>query len=230
MRYGAPGAAPVHQDPPPGATIRSVDQRLRRLWISAIQSRIFNDVLAARIGQIDQVVAGDVAYKHENGACFVVENAAEEQPRCAAFQISPTGPLIGYRMTPPTGEPLAIEEAAFARAHLAPADFRRTNVLKVKGARRPLRVRPADIDVAGGVDEHGSFVTLAFTLPAGSFATMLLREVMKSELLKRRENADVEPSDPDDENQDFIDDDSGGEAGEAEPEQPEAEASTGAEA
>jgi tRNA pseudouridine13 synthase len=170
----------------PAASARAVDQKIRRLWVSALQSRMFNDVAAARVDSIDQVMTGDVAYKEENGACFLVADAAVEQPRCAAFEISPTGPLVGYRMTRAEGEPGKLEEEALAKAQLTPEDFRRTNVLKVKGARRPLRVRPGDVEFAGGVDEHGPHVTVAFTLPAGSFATMLMREIMKSELLKQK--------------------------------------------
>ncbi len=34
--------------------------------------------------------------------------------------------------------------------------------------------------MAGG-DEHGPYITVAFTLPPGSFATVLLRELMKNE-------------------------------------------------
>jgi tRNA pseudouridine13 synthase len=170
----------------PAASARAVDQKIRRLWVSALQSRMFNDVAAARIDTIDQIMTGDVAYKEENGACFLVTDAAVEQPRCAAFEISPTGPLVGYRMTRAQGEAGKLEEEALAKSKLAPEDFRRANILKVKGARRPLRVRPGEGSLAGGVDEHGPHVTLAFTLPAGSFATMLLREIMKSELLKQQ--------------------------------------------
>ena len=64
---------------------------------------------------------------------------------------------------------------------LSPENFRVEGRLKVKGARRPLRVKPRDVDLAGGVDEHGPHITVAFTLPSGSFATVLLRELMKSE-------------------------------------------------
>ncbi len=124
---------------------------------------------------------GDLAWKHDSGAVFHVESAAAEQPRCDAFEISPSGPLIGYRMSLPSGEPRAMEEACFKEAGLTPGDFRRTGELKVSGVRRPLRVKPTDLDIAGGVDEHGPHVTLAFTLPAGSFATVLLREITKSD-------------------------------------------------
>ncbi|HEY7117769.1 MAG TPA: tRNA pseudouridine(13) synthase TruD [Tepidisphaeraceae bacterium] len=165
----------------PIAAVKAIDERLRRLWVSAVQSHMFNEVLAQRVrsGNFDRLLPGDLAYKHENGACFLVEDAAIEQPRAAAWEISPTGPLVGYRMTLPAGEPLQIEEAVLAEAHLKPEDFRKEGGEKVKGARRPLRVRPEDVQLSGGVDEHGGHITVAFTLPAGSFATVLIRELTK---------------------------------------------------
>ena len=163
----------------PAAAVHAIDERIRRLWVSALQSRIFNDVLGRRINTIDRLIDGDVAYKHENGACFPVERAEVEQARCTAFEISPTGPLVGYRMTWPTGEPEAMERAALAAVELKPEDFRQSGKLRVKGARRPLRIKPTDIELAGGVDEHGPHITVAFTLPSGAFATVLLREIMK---------------------------------------------------
>jgi len=42
-----------------------------------------------------------------------------------------------------------------------------------------LRVPVIDPEVEGGVDEHGAYVRCAFELPKGSFATIVLREIMK---------------------------------------------------
>jgi tRNA pseudouridine13 synthase len=165
----------------PSAAVWAIDEKLRRLWVSALQSRIFNEIMAKRIDSLDHLMQGDFAYKHENGACFRVEDPALEQPRADAFEISPTGPLIGFRVSLPEDEPLRIEQEVFAAHGLAPGDFKRAGQLRVKGDRRPLRVQPTDIDVAGGVDEHGPHITVAFTLPTGSFATTLLRELMKNE-------------------------------------------------
>src|SRR5438105_1408463 len=137
----------------PGAAVRVIDQNLRRLWVSALQSQIFNEVLMRRIDSMDRLMTGDLAYKHENGACFRVEDAAIEQPRCDAFEISPTGPLVGYRMTEPTGEPLAIETAMLKLHGLTLGHFKQEGREHAKGARRPLRVKPADIQLEGGVDE-----------------------------------------------------------------------------
>ena len=49
-----------------------------------------------------------------------------------------------------------------------------------RGARRPLRAPFRDAETEAGVDEHGGFVRLAFDLPRGTYATVLLREIMKS--------------------------------------------------
>jgi tRNA pseudouridine13 synthase len=83
-------------------------------------------------------------------------------------------------MSLPRGREFEIEQAALRQVNLTPADFRKAGKHKVKGARRPLRVKPADVSLAAGVDDHGGHITVAFTLPAGSYATVLLRELMKS--------------------------------------------------
>jgi tRNA pseudouridine13 synthase len=165
----------------PNAAVRAIDEKLRKLWISALQSRMFNEVVAQRIGGLDRLMDGDLAYIHDNGACFLVESAITEQARCDAFEISATGPLVGYRMTLPQGEPLRIEEEQLANDDLTPASFRSSDYGRIKGARRPLRVKPTDMELSAGADDFGPYITVAFSLPAGSYATVLLRELMKSD-------------------------------------------------
>lgn len=183
----------------PAAAVNAVDEKVRRLWVSALQSRMFNEVVASRIESLDRLMDGDFACKHENGACFRVPDASAEQPRCDRFEISPTGPLLGYRTDlPEGGEPLRIEQAVFAAAGLAPGDFRGPHLGKVRGARRPLRVRPEAVELAGGADEFGPHVTVAFTLPAGSFATVFLRELMKGDGVDGEQEAGEPPALKDD--------------------------------
>ncbi len=120
------------------------------------------------------------AWKHVNGACFLVDDAAVEQPRCDDFEISPTGPLFGFRMTPPRGEPSEIEARIFAESGLTRGDFLGRGLHRIKGARRPLRVPLADLALNADRDDDGDYVELRFTLPPGSYATVLLREVCKT--------------------------------------------------
>ena len=85
-------------------------------------------------------------------------------------------------MTLPEGKPLDIEQEIFSAHGLRPEDFRLAGRHKIKGARRSLRVKPRDVELSSGVDDHGPYITAAFTLPAGSFATIFLRELTKTEL------------------------------------------------
>lgn len=171
----------------PEVAVRSVEVRVRRLWVSALQSRLFNDVVAQRVTDdtFDKLIEGDLAWKHDSGAAFPVESVEAEQPRCKNFEISPSGPLVGYRMTLPQGEALRMEEQVLAAENLKPEDFRRAGDLKVKGARRPLRVKPEDVALEAGGDAHGPYITAAFTLPPGSFATVLMGELMKANQIER---------------------------------------------
>ena len=48
-----------------------------------------------------------------------------------------------------------------------------------RAGRRPLRVLPTNASVSSGRSKHGEYLELKFDLPSGSYATVLLREVMK---------------------------------------------------
>jgi tRNA pseudouridine13 synthase len=161
----------------PEQAVKGIPKPVRRFYVSALQSALFNGVLAARLDAIDRLEAGDLAWIHGKGAVFRVEDAAREQPRCDAFEVSPSGPLFGTKMVAPTGAPGEREAAALAASGLAPAAFAVAGVDRFEGERRPLRVPVGEpVFRAEGEDLH-----LAFSLPRGSYATCLLAEVMKAE-------------------------------------------------
>jgi tRNA pseudouridine13 synthase len=156
-----------------------IDKNHKRFFVSAFQSDLFNQVVSIRIPHIDKLLLGDMAYKHANGACFRVEDPEAEQPRCAAFEISPTGPLYGYRTTEATGPAGEIETSVLAPTQLEREDFRRMSYYRAKGARRPLRFQPREIDIRRGADAHGVYLELEFVLDSGCYATTLIREITK---------------------------------------------------
>jgi tRNA pseudouridine13 synthase len=160
---------------------RAVDHTMRKLYLSAVQSELFNRVLALRIGEMDRLETGDLAFKHANGACFRVWDAAVEQPRSDAFEISPTGPLFGRRMTEPTGQPGQREAKVLAASGLAAGQFRAREGVRLDGARRALRVPVSDAALQPGSDDRGPYLQISFILPAGAYATNVTRELCKTD-------------------------------------------------
>ena len=159
--------------------IAAIDKRMRRFYVSAFQSLMFNGILAGRTDTIDSVQVGDLAKKHDSGGVFTVEDAATEQPRAEAFEISPTGPLIGYGGLLASGEPGKLERQAMADHGIRQEDFRNVGSLKVKGSRRSLRIRLESPVLAPGSDQHGQYIKLTFAAASGCYATTVLREIMK---------------------------------------------------
>ncbi len=157
----------------------ALDKNTRTFFISAYQSYLFNQTLARRLPTgLGHLYAGDLAWLHASGAVFRVEDTATEQPRADRLEISPSGPLFGYRMTEPQGPPAEIEHAVLAAENLTPEAFR-GGPLRVKGSRRPLRFPPTDTRLSLGADPRGPYVELEFTLPRGCYATALLRELFE---------------------------------------------------
>ncbi len=147
----------------------------RKLYLSALQSELFNRGLSARLeeGTFDRALEGDVLKKTDSGGEFVCESPEVEQPRLDRFELSVAGPLFGPRMTPSRGAVAERERALLESVGLTPEAFERSD--ETQGARRPYRVRLEGAQVA----TEGSDVVLSFALPAGSYATVVLAQVMK---------------------------------------------------
>lgn len=156
--------------------IFAIEPHIRRLYTSAFQSHLFNQVVAARLPHgLARLMVGDLAFLHANGAVFRVIDLTAEQPRADKGEISPTGPLFGYRMTRPADEPLHIEQSVFSAAGLD-ADSFQARGLNVKGSRRALRFLVAESQIELGADRRGPYLEFRFCLPKGCYATSLLRE------------------------------------------------------
>jgi tRNA pseudouridine13 synthase len=157
------------------------DRFLRRIAISAYQSWLFNRVLADRVrdGAFASALPGDLMKKLATGGLFTCESPEADGPRVASFEISPTGPMFGHRMMSPQGEALAREGRILSEEGLTLERFAPLGP-DAEGTRRPMRL-PLALTVCEEDDAAGSFV-VDFSLPKGSFATAVLREVLKSEV------------------------------------------------
>ena len=162
--------------------VMSLESRTLGFYISAYQSEMFNRVLAERLETMHLIEDGDLAWLHRNGAVFTVEDAGAEQERADTFEISPSGPMYGKKMTCAGGEPGAREQAVLEAEGLTLDELPTGGPLKMPGARRPLRIPFHGYQVTSGSDERGDFLCLNFTLPPGTYATAVLREVCKEGL------------------------------------------------
>jgi tRNA pseudouridine13 synthase len=149
----------------------------RKLLVSSVQSALFNISVAERVheGTLGHVFEGDVMQRHDTGGLFVADDAPEAQARADLWEISPTGPMFGTEMRWPENVARLREEALLASSGLTPshlAGFKRYG----PGTRRMVRARPADLHVQRIADD---VVELKFALPPGSYATMLVREILK---------------------------------------------------
>jgi tRNA pseudouridine13 synthase len=150
---------------------------LFRFALSAVQSLLFNDYLARRLrdGLFRTVLEGDAMAKWPVGGMFVAKDVAVEQARFDARETVTAGPMFGKKTYPTEGD-AAEREADVLRDHkMSPATFAGFGKL-VLGTRRHNLVYLDDLAAAWEPDG----LRLSFTLPAGSYATVLLAEVMKS--------------------------------------------------
>lgn len=156
----------------------------RKLLVSALQSEIFNALLAARVGagELGRIVDGDLVRKEDSGGLFVADDLAEVQARADRLEVSATGPMMGAEMRWPAREAARREEEALAAAGLTRDHlerFRRAG----EGTRRGYRVLVRDASVSP--DAEGS-VRVSFTLPSGAYATEILREITRGGAVERR--------------------------------------------
>jgi tRNA pseudouridine13 synthase len=169
------GKALVMRTKTPGRTPRG---RQRRLYISAYQSQLFNDYLEARLRDdvYSSVLEGDVLQKRESGGMFVSEDQGEDQARFNAGELGLTGPMFGHKMKVPMAEsPADLRESKLlAREEIELQSFAHLSKL-AKGTRRPLAV-VLDGAEAKAVDDG---LDVQFTLPSGSYATAIMREIIK---------------------------------------------------
>jgi tRNA pseudouridine13 synthase len=148
----------------------------RKLQMSALQSDLFNRCVAERVqsSTLGQVFAGDVMKKHDSGGLFIATDVEEAQARADAWEISPTGPMFGAKMRWPEGEALPREEALLQEVGLTLDHLGKWKRI-APGTRRFVRIPVRNI----GVTVSDNTVDLEFTLPAGSYATILVREILK---------------------------------------------------
>lgn len=175
------------------AACRRISKSMQKLWVNALQSWVFNLTLHRRLreGTWNTLLEGDLAWKHLGGG-RTFEATAEDiatkefQHRVTCMELSPTGPLWGPKMRMPKGEVLEGELADLEEGGVVDA-LQHNDKRLAAGARRPLRVPLNNTSIGSGVDEHGGFVRVQFELPAGSYATVVVEELLGVPSFKLRD-------------------------------------------
>ncbi|WP_373963235.1 tRNA pseudouridine(13) synthase TruD [Kosakonia sacchari] len=154
------------------------DRNKRSFWLSAARSALFNQIVSERLKKTDfnQVVDGDALQLAGRGSWFVAtrEEQAELQTRVEAKTLMITASLPGSGEWGTQRDALAFEQQAVADAPQLQALLVRE---KVEAARRAMLLYPQKLSWNWWDDVT---VELRFWLPAGCFATSVVRELINT--------------------------------------------------
>ena len=152
---------------------KRLSRHKRSLYLSAARSWLFNAILSERVraGTWNSRIGGDVFMLDGRSACFRDDGSADLDQRLLHGEIHLSAVLWGQGETMATEECEAIESAVIDRYPL----FRQGLIdARVDQQRRSLRLSVKDIDCRAEDDD----LVLTFSLQAGSYATMVLRELV----------------------------------------------------
>ncbi len=157
----------------------------RSMLLSAARSRIFNAVLSRRVseGSWNTLIPGDVMNLAGSDSIFDASDATGLSERLSAGDIHPTGPLWGK------GELRTVDAARALEQSVAGQYSQSTAALEKHGltqARRSLRLMPDHLHYAR---PSADVLELQFTLPPGTYATVILRELCQYRTGQTSENA-----------------------------------------
>lgn len=163
--------------------LRVRDRKLRGIYLSSARSWLFNAVLAERVaaGTWNRIMAGDAMNLDGRRAVFLAETLDDDLlERVAALDIHPTGPLWGRGEPMTRGEPASLE-ISLATSH--PVLSQGLASVGMDQERRALRCRVQELDWV--LADHD--LELSFSLPSGSFATAVVRELIDYRQTNARE-------------------------------------------
>lgn len=165
--------------------LEALPSGLRTLFVHGFQARLFNRVLCERLARglsLAEPMEGDVLVLRNGGTEPVgAANLASARKAVADGRARVSGPLFGPEAPVASGEPGEIERGVLDEAKIEPGDFAKGPVTS-KGRRRALLL-PAAVKWEAGPDDRNSGATalkLQFSLEPGAYATVVVREFMKS--------------------------------------------------
>lgn len=153
------------------------DRKRRGLFLSAARAALFNGILARRVnqGSWNRLVPGEAVMLNGSNSFFVAETIdAPLERRLEAHDVHPSGALWGKGELACRGAARRLETAV---AESAPALAQGLTAAGLRQERRALRLCPTQMSWT--LEEAERSLRVAFVLPAGAFATAVLRELLE---------------------------------------------------
>ena len=183
------------------------DKKKRGIYLSAARSHIFNSVIDERIKQqcFDKVAVGDVLMLAGTQSVFHLDEMDNSiKQRFSEQDIDITAPMWGAGDLMTSAEPLVLEQQVAQQSDEFCQGLPRFGL---KQERRRIRLTISDTDIELLSEQEGSAqegstpkgknaVKISFFLPAGSYATTVLRELLSYQDLTSRVDKRTQPANP----------------------------------
>lgn len=156
---------------------RVKDRFKRSIYLSAARSAMFNDLLSHRveINKWSNAISGDVMLLDNSHSYFLaMEIDAAIERRLKEHDIHPSGPLWGRGELLSKGEVAELESKLANKFEIFDRGLKNA---RLDQERRSLRLSVNDLQ--WNLDSESHLLTLSFFLPAGGYATSVLRELIK---------------------------------------------------
>ena len=173
--------------------LETLPSNLQSLMVNAAQSYLFNLILSERLERglpFDRPVPGDVVCFRDSDAPdglalpdtdrlqrVTSERVATVERHCERGRAFVTAPLVGTETELADGEPGEIERSVLESIDIEQSAFDLPGAFDSTGTRRAIQVR-TDLTIEEPAPDA---LAIDFSLPKGSYATVLLREYLKAD-------------------------------------------------
>jgi tRNA pseudouridine13 synthase len=177
---------------------RRLPRDLLKMFIHSVQSYLFNRILSMRYKSgfpLSAAVPGDIVTSLDDNSpnnyiLVTEENVSRINEEIRSGKLGVSMPLIGYDSTLPIDGPGECVEKILREEELTPGMFKLKSMPEIssRGMLRPLILKVYDLKVLEiGNDEYSENAVkliVSFSLPKGGYATIVLREFMKTDPVK----------------------------------------------
>lgn len=161
--------------------LHALPKPLQRMFVHAYQSYLFNEAVSKRVEMgMNKYIEGDIIIDTEEH--IVRDKTPEEfQEMIDNFEVSPTCPLYGTKVPFAGGAVGEMEEDILKNYNITKADFEVPKMPRLgsHGLRRAMRFQVWDASAIPTDDG----VLCEFSIDKGSYATAVLREIMKKDVI-----------------------------------------------